>query len=70
MGLIGGAAGGFVANILGLAGTGMSITVIPGTLLYLNGQLFQYLLANLVAVGVAFALTYTIGYSDKMQENA
>ena len=48
----------------------MSITVIPGTLLYLNGQLFQYLLANLVAVGVAFALTYTIGYSDKMQENA
>lgn len=68
MGLIGGAAGGFVASILNLAGTGMSITVIPGTLLYLNEQLPLYILANVVAIGVAFALTWMFGYSDKKAE--
>src|SRR5690625_3519630 len=36
MGLVGGAAGGFTASIFGLEGTGMAITAIPGTLLYLN----------------------------------
>ncbi|GAB3059296.1 sucrose-specific PTS transporter subunit IIBC [Salinicoccus sesuvii] len=65
MGLIGGAAGGFVASISGLAGTGMAITVIPGTLLYLNEQIFMYLLVNLVAIAVAFVLTWLFGYSDK-----
>ncbi|MBL1228613.1 PTS transporter subunit EIIC [Enterococcus sp. BWB1-3] len=68
MGLIGGAAGGFTASLMSLAGTGMSITVIPGTLLYLNGQLIQYVLANLVSIGVAFVLTYMFGYSDKLRE--
>jgi sucrose PTS system EIIBCA or EIIBC component len=65
MGLIGGAAGGFLAAILKLAGTGMAITVIPGTLLYLNSQLPLYILSNVVAIGVAFALTWMFGYSDK-----
>lgn len=66
MGLIGGAVGGFVANLIGLAGTGMAITVIPGALLYMNGQLFQYILVNLISIAVAFVLTYMFGYNDKM----
>lgn len=65
MGLVGGAVGGFTANLLNLAGTGMSVTVLPGTLLYLN-QILPYLFMMLVAFGVAFALTYTIGFNDKM----
>lgn len=68
MGLIGGAAGGFLASILGLKATGMAITVIPGTLLYLNGQILQYILVNLVAIAVAFILTWMFGYSDKVKE--
>lgn len=66
--LIGGAAGGFVASIFKLAGTGMSVTVIPGTLLYLNSQLPFYIISLLVGAGVAFVLTYLFGYSDKMLE--
>lgn len=66
MGLIGGAVGGFIASLLGLAGTGMAITVIPGTLLYLNGQLLPYLFVNIISIAVAFVLTYLFGYSDKM----
>ena len=66
MGLIGGAVGGFVANLIGLAGIGMAITVIPGALLYMNGQLFQYILVNLISIAVAFVLTYMFGYNDKM----
>lgn len=67
-GLIGGAAGGFLASILGLKATGMAITVIPGTLLYLNGQILLYLLVNIVAIAVAFALTWLFGFSDKLKE--
>ncbi|MRH41354.1 PTS sugar transporter subunit IIA [Aquibacillus halophilus] len=65
MGIIGGAVGGFFASIFNLAGTGMAITVIPGTLLYLNGQILLYLLVNIIAIGVAFSLTWMFGYSDK-----
>lgn len=65
MALIGGAAGGFLASLLGLKATGMAVTVIPGTLLYLNGQILQYILVNLVAIGVAFVLTWMFGFSDK-----
>lgn len=67
MGLIGGAAGGFLASLLKLEATGMAVTVVPGTLLYLNGQLLAYILVNLVAIAVAFALTWMFGYSDKMK---
>ncbi|ASI89046.1 PTS sugar transporter subunit IIA [Vibrio mediterranei] len=66
--LVGGAAGGFVAQILGLAASGMAVTVIPGTLLYLDGQILSYLLVHAVSCGVAFSLTYTMGFSDKMLE--
>jgi PTS system sucrose-specific IIC component len=68
MALIGGAAGGFLASILGLKATGMAVTVIPGTLLYLNGQILQYILVNVVAIAVAFILTWMFGYSDKEVE--
>lgn len=66
MGLIGGGVGGFLSAILGLKATGMAITVIPGTLLYLNGQILLYLLVNIVAIGTAFILTWLFGFSDKM----
>lgn len=68
MALIGGAAGGFVASLLKLKATGMAVTVIPGTLLYLNGQVLQYILVNLIAIAVAFVLTWTFGYSDKVKK--
>lgn len=66
MGLIGGGVGGFFASIFGLKATGMAITVIPGTLLYLNGQILLYLLVNIIAIGTAFALTWMFGFSDKI----
>ncbi|NFL87157.1 PTS sugar transporter subunit IIA [Clostridium botulinum] len=56
-GCIGGAAGGMLAGILKLAGTGMGVTALPGTLLYMN-SLPKYLLINGVAIAVAFCLTY------------
>lgn len=65
MALIGGGIGGFAASLLKLKATGMAITVIPGTLLYLNNQLLGYVFVNLLAIGVAFALTWMFGYSDK-----
>ncbi|SEA37990.1 PTS system, sucrose-specific IIC component [Thalassobacillus cyri] len=69
MALIGGGVSGFLAAIMGLKATGMAITVIPGTLLYLNGQIFGYILVNLVAIGTAFVLTYLFGFNDKMVDN-
>lgn len=65
MGLIGGAVGGFLASLSGLAATGMAITVIPGTLLYLNEQLPMYILCNLIAMAIAFILTWLFGYKDE-----
>ncbi|HEP4382220.1 TPA: PTS beta-glucoside transporter subunit IIBCA [Streptococcus pyogenes] len=64
-GLIGGALGGWVAGLFGIAGTGFGITVLPGTLLYLNGHLLQYLVTMLVGLGVAFGIAYTWGYQDR-----
>lgn len=46
----------------------MDVTVIPGTLLYLD-NIFMYLLMLVISAGVAFVLTYLFGYSDKMLEN-
>ena len=65
MGLVGGAAGGFLASLFHLQGTGMAVTAIPGTLLYLNSQLPVYILTNVVAMGIAFALTWMFGYKNK-----
>jgi sucrose PTS system EIIBCA or EIIBC component len=38
MSLIAGAAGGWLASILNLAGTGFGVTIVPGTLLYQMNQ--------------------------------
>ncbi len=67
--LIAGAIGGAFASILGLAGTGNGITIIPGTMLYIgNGQLPQYLLMVAVSFALGFALTYMFGYEDEVTE--
>ena len=64
--LIAGAIGGGLASLLGLAGTGNGITIIPGTMLYIgNGQLIQYLLMVAVSFALGFALTYMFGFEDE-----
>ena len=66
--LIAGAVGGGLASILGLAGTGNGITIIPGTMLYIgNGQLAQYLLMVAISFVLGFALTYMFGYEDEKE---
>lgn len=67
MSMIGGGVGGFLASLLNLRATGMSITGIPGTLLYLNEQLPLYLLVNVVSFAVAFVLTWLFGFNKKME---
>ena len=67
MSMIGGGVGGFLASNLNLRATGMSITGIPGTLLYLNEQLPLYLLVNVISFAVAFALTWMFGFNKKME---
>lgn len=68
MSMIGGGVGGFLASLFGLRATGMSITGIPGTLLYLNEQLPLYILVNVVAFAVAFVLTWLFGFNHKMEQ--
>ena len=69
--LIAGAIGGGLASILGLAGTGSGITIIPGTMLYAgNGQLPLYLLMVAVSFALGFALTYMFGYEDEVEATA
>ncbi|MDW8751440.1 sucrose-specific PTS transporter subunit IIBC [Streptococcus suis] len=68
--LIAGAIGGAFASILGLAGNGMGVTIIPGATLYVgNGQLFQYLLMVAVSFALGFALTYFFGYEDEEKDS-
>ncbi|HEM5363066.1 TPA: PTS glucose transporter subunit IIA [Streptococcus suis] len=67
--LIAGAIGGAFASILGLAGNGMGVTIIPGATLYVgNGQLLQYILMVVVSFALGFALTYLFGYEDEEKE--
>lgn len=68
MGLIAGAAGGWLASILNLAGTGFGVTIVPGTLLYLNGQVLKYVLMVLVTLALGFALTWIFGYKEEEVE--
>lgn len=65
--MIGGGVGGFLASNLQLKATGMSITGIPGTLLYLNEQLPFYILVNIISFAVAFTITWFFGYNQKME---
>ncbi|HEL9630491.1 TPA: PTS glucose transporter subunit IIA, partial [Streptococcus suis] len=68
--LIAGAIGGAFASILGLAGNGMGVTIIPGATLYVgNGQLFQYILMVAVSFALGFALTYFFGYEDEEKDS-
>lgn len=57
-GMIGGAAGGLITSILGLAGTGMGITFVPGLLLYASSfwMITQYIIVIAVAFIVGFVL--------------
>ncbi len=59
-GCIGGGCAGVFSSLMGLAGTGMSITALPGMLLYLNGQLGKYLIACSIGFAVAFGLTWVL----------
>ena len=68
MGLIAGAAGGWVASILNLAGTGFGVTIVPGTLLYLNGQVLKYVIMVLVTLALGFVLTWIFGYKEEEVE--
>lgn len=69
--LIAGAIGGAFASILGLAGNGMGVTIIPGATLYVgNGQLFQYILMVAVSFALGFALTYLFGFEDETPAQA
>ncbi|HEL2623078.1 TPA: PTS glucose transporter subunit IIA [Streptococcus suis] len=64
--LFAGAVGGAFASILGLAGTGMGVTIIPGLTLYTgNGQILSYILMVAVSFALGFALTYLFGYEDE-----
>ena len=65
IGLGAGAVGGWLASIMGLAGTSFGITIIPGTLLNLNGQLLQYIFMVVLTTGLSFVLTYMFGYKDE-----
>lgn len=65
--MIGGGVGGFLASNLQLKAIGMSITGIPGTLLYLNEQLPFYILVNVISFAVAFTITWFFGYNSKME---
>ncbi|HFH9838349.1 TPA: sucrose-specific PTS transporter subunit IIBC [Streptococcus suis] len=66
--LAAGALGGMVASLLNLAGNGSGITIIPGTLLYVDGQLPQYLLMVAISFAAGFALTYLFGYEDEEKD--
>ncbi|GEN56828.1 hypothetical protein GCM10012290_15370 [Halolactibacillus alkaliphilus] len=57
-GMIGGAAGGLMTSILGLAGTGMGITFIPGLLLYTSS--FWVFAQYLIVIAVAFAVGFIL----------
>ncbi|HEL2311681.1 TPA: PTS glucose transporter subunit IIA [Streptococcus suis] len=64
--LFAGAVGGAFASILGLAGTGMGVTIISGLTLYTgNGQILSYILMVAVSFALGFALTYLFGYEDE-----
>lgn len=66
-GCVGGGVGGWLSALLNLRGTGLSVTGIPGMLLYLNQQLPVYILVNAAAFGAAFVLTYLFGVKEESE---
>lgn len=67
MASIGGAFGALYASIVGLGATGTGVTGIFGILLHLHSPI-NYIIAMLIAAGVAFALTWCFGYKDEVAE--
>lgn len=63
-GSIGGACGALVASLIHLGAKATGVTGLFGILLHLHAPL-QYLLVMVVAIGVAFVLTWFFGYSDE-----
>ena len=63
-----GAVGGWIASMLNLAGTGFGITIIPGTLLYLNGQLLKYVFMVVFTTALSFGLTYMLVMKMKLHQ--
>jgi sucrose PTS system EIIBCA or EIIBC component len=57
-GCLGGAVGGWLASMFGIAAAGMGTTMIPGLLLYLGGGFFQYIMVIFVALLTAFFTTF------------
>lgn len=66
-GCLGGAVGGGLASILGIAAAGTGSTMLPGLLLYIGGGFFQYILVILVALAVSFLVTFFV-YREKQEE--
>lgn len=57
------------ASITNLGATGTGVTGIFGILLCLNNPV-AYIIMFAIAFGVAFVLTWMIGYKDEVQETA
>lgn len=56
-GCLGGAVGGGLASLLGIAAAGTGSSMIPGMLLYIGGGLPQYILVIIVALATSFIAT-------------
>ncbi|WP_346023558.1 PTS transporter subunit EIIC [Alkalibacterium indicireducens] len=64
-GCFGAACAGLYSSLVGLEATGLAITMIPGALLYLDGQLTQYFIAMFIGLATAFALTFFFYKSEE-----
>lgn len=67
-GCLGGAVGGGLASILGIAAAGTGSTMLPGLLLYIGDGFFQYILVILVALTTSFLVT-RFAYREKETTN-
>lgn len=65
---IGGACGALYASIVGLGATGTGVTGIFGILLHLHNPL-NYIIAMVIAFGVAFVLTGILGFEEETEES-
>lgn len=63
-GCLGGAVGGGLASLLGIAAAGTGSTMLPGLLLYIGDGFFQYILVILVALATSFLATF-VAYREK-----
>lgn len=64
---IGGACGALYASVVGLGATGTGVTGVFGILLHLHNPL-NYIIAMVIAFGVAFVLTGIIGFKEEEDE--